>query len=61
MEREEFQISSADGEVAICIKPRDVKKKKRKKVIASIGPSVSFSFTGVSDQINTELESEWYH
>lgn len=59
MEREEFQISSADGEVAICIKPRDVKKKK--KVIASIGPSVSFSFTGVSDQINTELESEWYH
>lgn len=54
MEREEFQISSADGEVAICIKPRDVKKKK--KVIASIGPSMSFSFTGVSDQINTELE-----
>ena len=49
-----------DSEVAICIKPRDVKKKK-KKVITSIGPSMSFSFTGVSDQINTELESELHH
>lgn len=59
MEREEFQVSSADSEVAICIKPRDVKKKK--KVITSVGPSMSFSFTGISDQINTELESELRH